>query len=438
EPHRIPATILSRCQRYEFRRIPVAGIASRLEEIAQTDGIAVSPEALQMIAGLADGAMRDAISLLDQAKASFPGTISRDDILTLAGIVQDDFLQKTAAALLQADASSLLALVDQLVMAGRDMARFLTDLAQYFRNVLVCQVSSQPQALVRASAETLAGLIRLGKQTDSSRLIELIKGLSALLSDLRWASDARTTLEIGLIRLMGPVNNQPAAQPRPAQAEISVKTAAPEPPAEIAAPAPGATPAIKTAPAEIAAPKAPPEIAAPATSEVLLETVAPAETAPSPVLPDPEPPAATIATTAEPPSPVPAETAAASGDAAVSADDLWKNILDSLLAEGHMTLYLFSRSAQARLSGGNLQLVFPAADQVNYREACEPAARKLLRTTAARLSGRDMDVEPVLAQTAPGEGTGEAANPAAPQEDDWIQKIKKTADTLGIPVKMEE
>ena len=220
EPHRIPATILSRCQRYEFRRIAVDSMAVRLAEIAAADHIDVSEDALQTIASLADGAMRDAISLLDQAKASFAGRIERDDVLGLAGVVQDEFMQQMAAALVNSDAPALLELIDQLVMAGRDLARFVTDLAQHFRNILVCQVSANPHLLVRAASDTLAGMKELSTQVSGDQLVDLIKGLSALLSDLRWAADGRTALEIGLIRLMSPQVHAPViAQPKPVRAE---------------------------------------------------------------------------------------------------------------------------------------------------------------------------------------------------------------------------
>jgi len=127
EPHRIPATILSRCQRYDFRRIPVESITARLREIATADGITIDASGLGTIASFADGALRDAISLLDQARMSCQGTISRDDILALAGLTKDDALLELADALIGGAAAATLDLVDKLVMAGRDMARLIPD-----------------------------------------------------------------------------------------------------------------------------------------------------------------------------------------------------------------------------------------------------------------------------------------------------------------------
>ena len=412
EPHRIPATILSRCQRYEFRRIPVESMVGRLSEIAKADGIAIDDDALQAIASLSDGALRDAISLLDQARASFPGRVSRDDILSLAGVVQDEFMQQMAQALLQGDAPALLSLVDQLVMAGRDMARFVTDLAQHFRNILICQISQNPQLLVRAASDTIASMKYLASQTSSEQLVELIKGLSALLSDIRWAADSRTALEIGLIRLMGSSLAVPSASSKTIVSNTGSKPAVP---AAAAKPALSVKPAAVQAalsPSEIPLPEPPPE------SEI-------------PLQPEFEP--ETAATRAGPMNQPEPEPDAAKPDQADAAD-IWRKVSDELLTSGQMTLYLFSRPAKPLLCGQVLQLRFAASDKVNYSELIQPSALKTLRGLAARHSGFNLDVRPELI------GSDSALDEpcTVTEQDDWIKKIRKTADTLGIPVKMEE
>lgn len=420
EPHRIPATILSRCQRYEFRRIAVDSMAVRLAEIAAADHIDVSEDALQTIASLADGAMRDAISLLDQAKASFAGRIERDDVLGLAGVVQDEFMQQMAAALVNSDAPALLELIDQLVMAGRDLARFVTDLAQHFRNILVCQVSANPHLLVRAASDTLAGMKELSTQVSGDQLVDLIKGLSALLSDLRWAADGRTALEIGLIRLMGPqVHAQAAAKPKPVRVEVkpvAAKTVA-EPKKPVIDQDPGPVPP----PLDFDAPE-PDDFPIPEPEPVA--AVAPAA---EPVMRS-SPAVAPAAPVATPISQAPA--------ASLSAAKLWQGILDHLMNEGQMTLYLFCRSATPVLDDEALHLHFAAADHINYEEISLPASIKTIRLAAAQLLGHDLPVKPLLA------GINQSQPTSAPVtervEEDWIIKIKKTADTLGIPVKMED
>ena len=413
EPHRIPATILSRCQRYEFRRIAVDSMAVRLAEIAAADHIDVSEDALQTIASLADGAMRDAISLLDQAKASFAGRIERDDVLGLAGVVQDEFMQQMAAALVNSDAPALLELIDQLVMAGRDLARFVTDLAQHFRNILVCQVSANPHLLVRAASDTLAGMKELSTQVSGDQLVDLIKGLSALLSDLRWAADGRTALEIGLIRLMSPQVHAPViAQPKPVRAEVK--------------------PVVK----EVAAPIAPVIDQDPGPIPPPLDFDAPEPD----YIPVPEPESElepVVETTLSAVTVKVTETPVMQKSAdSVSAAKLWQGILDHLMNEGQMTLYLFCRSATPVLDNEALHLQFAAADHINFEEISLPASLKTIRLAAAQLLGHDLAIRPLLAGL--NESQPETAPVAERVEEDWIIKIKKTADTLGIPVKMED
>lgn len=421
EPHRIPATILSRCQRYEFRRIPVSGLIGRLAEIAAADGIDISDDALQAIASLADGAMRDAISLLDQAKASFPGRIERDDVLGLAGIVQDEFMQQMAEALVRGEAAALLELIDQLVMAGRDLARFVTDLAQHLRNILICQVSANPHLLVRAASDTLTGMQQLASQVTSDQLIDLIKGLSALLTDLRWAADARTALEIGLIRLMA------------ARSEILAK----EKPAVNAAPkseVKASNPPVKTEQQPIVAQAvviSDPGPFPPPADDELAGLNPPVEEAD---VQNTEESVALESTEVVQEIPEQATSASAT-DISGLAPKLWSDILDHLLNEGHMTLYLFCRPVQLQIAGKQLRLHFAAGDSLNFQEVSTPANIKILKAAASRLIGSDITIQAIL------DGNQQAAGKLSSQDvktDSWIDKMKKTADTLGIPMKVEE
>jgi hypothetical protein len=266
-------------------------------------------------------------------------------------------------------------------MAGRDLSRFVTDLAQHLRNILVCKVSVSPQQLIQANRGALAAMKKMAGRVAVQPLLDLIRGLAALQGDLRWASDARTALEIGLIRLMS------------------------EAPAAAAAPA-AATP-VAVAPAA----------ATPVAADPL--DLVPANGKPVPV----EEEAA-----ADPPE---IEADSQEKDAAAG---LWQQMLQALACEGQMTLFLFGRPARPQFCGKTLRLAFGAADQINCREIGSPAAIKVLRDLASRFSGESLDVQVTLAE----EGAGAAACASVPAADDWIGKIRRTADTLGIPVKMEE
>lgn len=536
EPHRIPATILSRCQRYDFRRIPVEGISARLREIAVSDRIDIEPAALETIAAFADGAMRDAISLLDQARSSCQGQISRDDILSLAGIAQDEVLLAIAQALSDQNASIILERVDQLMMAGRDLARFITDLAQFYRNLLVCQVSSRPEKLIQATAESLQAMRELARSVPYSDLIRMIRGLSSLLAELRWAGDTRTLLEVGLLRLMTectgagqaapvlaqaparlPAAASPAAASRkPEAATVSVLKSTPDAaavsvlkstPTAVPAAAPVTTPTPAAAPARMPdardfsqsrADEEPPPFSdddipppdEPGWPQPSLDAAA------SPLAATrPEPAGRTSRRTQAPPSAAaefkpknrplpPADLAAAAGFAAETANgpsvqeaarpvakpktkpatelpvapvaapaaeppaeltkttlrqaidvsDLWHQVLDSLTANGHMTLYLFGRTAAVSLCDKTLQVIFAPHEQVHCQELQQAAAQKILRETLFKLTGQDYQLAVMLAE----DPQAAAASCALAPEDEWIQKLRQTADNFGIPLKMEE
>ena len=463
EPHRIPATILSRCQRYDFRRIPVESITARLAEIAQADGIAIDASGLETIATFADGALRDAISLLDQAKMSIAGTISRDDILALAGLTKDDALLALAEALLQANAATVLDLVDQLVMAGRDLARLIPDLAQLFRNLLICQVSNHPEKLVQATAEGLQTMRQLALQATQPQLTAWVRGLSALLGELRWAADTRTVLEIGLIRLMteGDATALPASAPvKPAgmvtAASTPAKPGATKPAASLAvpgedAPAPVFVPASAPKPVPAPAPVKPVEPPLAEPEEVPFPDEAPPLDEPElPGLPQvpqvPQMPAQPVVPESEPepvpespfvdPFARPAPLVNQQNEA-----ELWQKILGHLSETGQMTLFLFGRTARVQQPDPSaLQIIFAQSEKIHCDEFRTSAAQKILRDAVNAVTGQVLDIQVVLegCTEQPG-GQGQAPHTTSnTTQPEWITKLQTTADQFGIPMTVED
>lgn len=199
EPHRIPATIMSRCQRYDFRRIAVPEIVDRLRYIADEEKINITDDALKTLANLADGALRDAVSLLDQVRSGIEGEITRADIIRMIGLVDDAFLEQMATAMLSRNPARLIALVNDLMMSGRDLIRFVMDLSRYFRNLLVYKTSRGADELLFLSDRTLAGLKRLAPPADVPVIIDIIEQLGVLQNNLKFNPDVRTGLEVGLI-----------------------------------------------------------------------------------------------------------------------------------------------------------------------------------------------------------------------------------------------
>ena len=307
EPHRIPATIISRCQRYDFRRIPTESMIERLSLICDTEGYAVDSEALATIASLSDGAMRDAISLLDQVATGRTGSVTRDDVLRITGVVDDEFLSNMAYALLSDDAVAMIRLTDQLLMDGRDLIRFTLDLARYFRDVLVVSLAPDKPWLVTATSDSIARMREVGAATDERTLTDAITRLSSLVSELKWSPEMRTSFEIALLsfgtsrRDAEGVNGSPTVSPsrqanaplpkreipvaEPARATPQAQTvpaAAPAPDVPVittvSVSTPVTTPAKPTAAESVAAPVAPhiaPPVAAPVVTPVVTPVAAP-------------------------------------------------------------------------------------------------------------------------------------------------------------------
>ncbi len=223
EPHRIPATILSRCQHFQFRRIPKDEMVRRLDQIAQSAGLSIEDDALDVITQIAGGALRDAISLLDQTRQLKTEPIGRDHVLLLAGRVPDEFLSQTAGAILEQDPGSLLSNIQELVMSGRDLTRFVTDLGGFFRNLLVARVSDRPQALIQMRHEDIQLLQSMAAGSTASELTDVIVGLAELQTSLRFSPDIRTSLEIGLLRLAALTEREAPREPQKAEAVREVK-----------------------------------------------------------------------------------------------------------------------------------------------------------------------------------------------------------------------
>ncbi len=204
EPHDIPATILSRCQRYDFRRISNESIVGRLSLICEKEGFKAEKSALDLIASLSDGAMRDAISLLDQVgSAAGSSVITEEKILQLTGTVDDAFLLKMSEALFKGDYESNVKLSDELSRSGRDTVHFALDLTAFFRNLLIVRMMPDPTTILKVQPSTLKGMYELVKDVAAETIVAYISSLSAVISDLKWSPDVRTTFEISLIRICG-------------------------------------------------------------------------------------------------------------------------------------------------------------------------------------------------------------------------------------------
>lgn len=221
DPQRILPTILSRCQRYDFKRIPPQLMQERLALIARENNIPIDEEGLRTIVSRSEGALRDAISLLDQSRAVFSGPIGRDEILSMTGVVNDELLEEIVSSLVRGDADSLLTALDHLVMEGGDLQRFTISLIAYFRDLLVCKTTRHPERLLQLPQRTIQTLVSLAPNYAQATLIKQIAHLSRLQQEMKQAPNPRITLEVGLIQML----DQMKIRRRDASEEAAGKTA---------------------------------------------------------------------------------------------------------------------------------------------------------------------------------------------------------------------
>ena len=205
ESDKIPATIISRCQRYDFKRIPIDLISGRLREVCGKSGIKASDDALRLIASRSDGALRDALSLLDQISAISGGDneISSQDVERITGTVDSSFLFKMANCLIDARFDELIDLCEILNGSGKNQARFTLDLAAYFRDLLIIRVKADPIIYLPYPKETIQDMYQTAAKVSADTLTGYISYLSKEYAELRKSPDIPTSFELMLMRLCG-------------------------------------------------------------------------------------------------------------------------------------------------------------------------------------------------------------------------------------------
>ncbi|SFG83270.1 DNA polymerase III subunit gamma/tau [Oribacterium sp. WCC10] len=205
EPNKLPITILSRCQRYDFKRISTDTIASRLREISDSEGINVEDEALDYIARVGDGSMRDAVSLLDQCSAfQFEHCIKYEDALNILGAVDTSVFSEVIEALNMKDIKELLNIISTVIEHGREIGQFISDLIMYIRNLLLAKTVDNLQGLVDMSKENLQKLKDDSKLFSTTELLRYIRMLSDLSNQIRYSNQKRILLETTLMKLAFP------------------------------------------------------------------------------------------------------------------------------------------------------------------------------------------------------------------------------------------
>lgn len=212
EAHKIPITILSRCQRYDFHRISIETIAERLSALMKEERITVEEKAIRYIAKAADGSMRDALSLLDQCIAFYLGKeLKYENVLEVLGAVDTAIFAQMLEKIVRSDTAGSMALLEELVMQGRDLGQFVSDFIWYLRNLLLIKTTDDAgrlEDIIDVSAENLSQVKKDAKMVDTDTLMRYIRVLSDLSNDLRYATQKRIKVEIALIKLSRPSMEQ--------------------------------------------------------------------------------------------------------------------------------------------------------------------------------------------------------------------------------------
>ena len=212
EAHKIPVTILSRCQRYDFHRISIETIAGRLSQLMEAEHINVEEKAIRYVAKAADGSMRDALSLLDQCIAFYLGQdLKYENVLEVLGAVDTAVFAEMLSYILKADTYACMQLLEQIIMQGRDLGQFVSDFVWYLRNLLLVKTTddeAKAEDIIDVSADNLEQLKKDSKQVDVDTLMRYIRVLSELANELKFSTQKRIKVEVTLIKLTRPAMEQ--------------------------------------------------------------------------------------------------------------------------------------------------------------------------------------------------------------------------------------
>lgn len=210
EVHKIPVTILSRCQRYDFKRITIDVIADRLAELMQAENIEVEDKALRYIARVADGSLRDALSLLDQCISFYLGKkLTYDNVLEVLGAVDTQVYARLLTFIRNQSVSDCIRLLEEIETSGRELGQFTIDFIWYLRNLLLLKTTKDiTDIIIEVSTENLEILKQEAAATDEQDLIRFIRIFSELSNQIRYATRKRVLIEIALIKLCKPEMEQ--------------------------------------------------------------------------------------------------------------------------------------------------------------------------------------------------------------------------------------
>ena len=207
EPHKLPATIISRCQRFDFHRIPLKVMVNLLQKICESQGVRVEEQALQLVAKMAEGGARDALSLLDQAISYSKDEVRASDIMQITGTVAQTYFSVLAHHIVRCDVAQVMEQFDQVMVQGKDPEQFLHDFLYYYRDMLLLKTAPQLEEIVERTMidDQFAEVAKLYSLSDLYATIEMC---NAALAQLKWSTYARVLVELTLVKMCQPSATQ--------------------------------------------------------------------------------------------------------------------------------------------------------------------------------------------------------------------------------------
>ena len=209
ESQKIPITILSRCQRYDFKRISNETIVARLQDLMNREGYSVEQRALAYIAKAGDGSMRDSLSLLDQCLAFHYGeTLTYDNVLDVLGAVDTEVFSRLLRGIMDGNVTDCIALIDEIMIQGRELVQFVTDFVWYLRNLMLANTSESVEGIIDMSSDNLRRLTEEAGMLDADTIMRYIRVFAELLDRMKKAVSKRILLEVEVVRLCQPPMHQ--------------------------------------------------------------------------------------------------------------------------------------------------------------------------------------------------------------------------------------
>ncbi|WP_315169622.1 DNA polymerase III subunit gamma/tau [Metaclostridioides mangenotii] len=205
EPHKIPATILSRCQRFDFKRVTVDEMVKRMQEICAEENIEAEEKALNLIATNSQGALRDALSILDQCMSFGEDKITYDDVVELMGTVNIDQLFDLSQYIIDQDIKKSLQSLNEFISWGKDIRNLINDLISHFRNIMVCKVSKDMEDILSLPEDTIEKIFEQSEGVEINSLIRILNVLSETQDSVKSSSNPRVMVEVAVMKIAQPI-----------------------------------------------------------------------------------------------------------------------------------------------------------------------------------------------------------------------------------------